>query len=283
MDRLRVFKLLERAAQPVRRAGLGRLVDRVRRRFERGFGTFTAEVDGLRITGRVALHVKYIDELREGDREGTATRLFVEASRPGSTVLDIGAHLGWLTMQAARRVGPTGRVVAFEPNPETRPLLEHNLRDNGFADRVTVVPKAVGATSGRLVFFVSAAGDTSSLYRQDPADAPVEVELVAADDELDRGPSVSAVKIDVEGGELAALAGIERTVRRAGPGLRLLVECNPSALEKAGTTPTALWARLVELGLEPKVVDEHSGTLRGRGALGGIDGYANLFCSPVTT
>jgi FkbM family methyltransferase len=281
MDRVRTFRLLEQAAQPLRRAGLGPAVDRVRGRFERGLGRFTTEIDGLRLTGMVALHTAYADELRDAGREATMSRLFAEAATPGALVVDVGAHLGWLSMQAARRVGPAGRVIAFEPNPRTRPLLEHNLRDNGLADRVRIEPRALGARPGRLSFYLSPAGDTSSLHRQAAEDEPVEVEVVTGDAVLAGGPAPSVIKLDVEGGELDALAGLEATIHRAGPELRLFVECNPSALAEAGASPEALWAALERLGLEPQVIDEAAGALRGREALHSVSGYANLVCAPA--
>lgn len=281
MDRVRIFRLLERAAQPLRRAGLGGAVDRVRGRFETGLGRFSTEIDGLRLTGMVALHTAYADELRDRGREATMSRLFAEAAVPGATVVDVGAHLGWLTMQAARRVGPQGHVFAVEPNPRTRPLLEHNLRDNGLAERVTIVPAALGARAGRLSFFVSAAGDTSSLHRQDPLDEPVEVAVATGDAILAGAPAPAVIKLDVEGGELDALAGLEETIRRAGRGLRLFVECNPAALAQAGASADALWDALVRLGLEPRVIDEGTGRLAGRVGLGSITGYANLLCAPA--
>lgn len=281
MDRLRVFRALERAAQPLRRAGLGGVVDRTRGRFERGLGERTWEIDGLRLTALVALHADYLEEVGAAGREDYATELFTAAAVPGATVVDVGAHLGWFTLQAARRVGPTGRVVAFEPNPQTRPLLERNVRLNGFGDRVVVVPQALADRAGPLGFYLAPAGDTSSLHRQGAGDVPVEVEVVTGDAALAGFAPPRAIKLDLEGGEVAALRGLGDTVRRARGDLRVFAECNPAALATAGSTPDALWDALVALGLEPRVIDERQRRLRGREALAEVRGYANLLGAPA--
>ncbi len=280
MDRVLLFNQLARVAGVLRQAGLGRLVDVARIPFERGVGEFTVEADGLKMTGVLALHGPYIEEVRDETREATMARLFREAVRPGDVVVDIGAHLGWFTLQAARLVGPAGRVVSFEPNPRTRPLLERNIRDNGFGDRVTVVPYAAGARAGRLEFFVSSGGDTSSIHRQADEDEGVEVDVVTADSQLADLAPPTVIKIDVEGAEVEALAGLGDTVGRAGPRLRAFVECNPPALRKAGTSRDRLWRALEECGLEPRVIDEDARDLRGREALHGVTGYVNLLCVP---
>src|SRR5260221_14521456 len=73
--------------------------------------------------------------------EIAAIRKFI---RPGQTVLDLGANIGWFTLLFARHVGAAGRVIAFEPGPLSNALLTANVMINGYADRVTVERKAVG-------------------------------------------------------------------------------------------------------------------------------------------
>ena len=119
VDRTKLFKRLEQGGALLRRIGLGRVVDRGRRLAERRMGRFETVVDGLRLTGVVGLHLQYVDELAAGSREDQLTTLFRESLKPGATVLDVGAHLGFMTLQAARAVGSQGHVYAAEPNPET--------------------------------------------------------------------------------------------------------------------------------------------------------------------
>lgn len=278
MNRMRLFRLLERAARPLRSAGLGRVVDRTRGAFERGLGEETVVADGVRLTGVIALHAGYLEEVRDASREALMTRLFGEALAPDALVVDVGAHLGWFSIRAARQ---GARVIAFEPNPDTRPLLERNLADNGVQDRVTVVGKAVAAEAGKLTFWRSPAGDTSSLLRPQEGERPVEVETVPLDEVLRGEAAPRVVKIDVEGAELDVIRGARETIARA-PDLQLFAECNPEALARGGATPEQLWAALEDAGLAPRVIDEAAGALRGREALASIDGYVNLACRPAT-
>src|SRR4051812_34350646 len=133
MNRIAMLKALERVAAVMRRAGLGRAVDAVRGRAVRRLGQFTVEVDGVVLTGDTAAHSSYVRELLDEGREGQVSALFEEAVPAGGLVLDVGAHLGYFTLIAARK---GAEVIAFEPNPQTLPFLHENLRANGVEDRV---------------------------------------------------------------------------------------------------------------------------------------------------
>ena len=71
----------------------------------------------------------------------------VRELKAGDVFFDLGAYVGPYTLLASRLVGEGGRVVAFEPDPATRDLLDRNLAANG-ASNVTVVPSAVGRAAG---------------------------------------------------------------------------------------------------------------------------------------
>ena len=71
-----------------------------------------------------------------------------ERLTPGDTVVDIGAHIGCFALFAADRVGPTGRVIACEPDPDTCRRLERHVRLNGLGDIVEVERAPVAATPG---------------------------------------------------------------------------------------------------------------------------------------
>ncbi len=260
----------------LRRAGLGGVVDRSRDRWLRRVGEFTADVQGIRLSGETAAHSHYVRQLLDDDRERYVADLFEQAVASGTLVLDVGAHLGYFSLLAARR---GAEVIAFEPNAATLPFLRRNLADNAAADRVDVVPKALGARAETRTFFRAAAGDTSSLHDQGNTVESVDVEVVVADAVV-AGRRVDVIKMDVEGAELEALDGMRATIAGASDGLQLFVECNPEALERAGASAAALLARLRELGLEPTVIDESARALRpvGDDPSGG-ERYVNLVCA----
>src|SRR5215472_16112105 len=88
------------------------------------------------------------------------------AVREGMTVFDIGAHIGILTLAAAKRVGPKGRVYAFEPTPETAQVLERHVALNGWQDRVEVVSEVASDSDGTVAFYVNGMSMSASLGRE---------------------------------------------------------------------------------------------------------------------
>src|SRR5579863_851790 len=101
-----------------------------------------AEVDGLHFTldRGDTLHLALA-----GEYEPYGVRLMEEFLRPGDLFVDIGAHIGYYALRAARVVGPTGCVLAFEPDPDNFELLVKNARDNGI---VNVRPVPLALTDG---------------------------------------------------------------------------------------------------------------------------------------
>ena len=78
-----------------------------------------------------------------GTYESDTVQVFRELVQPGMTVVDVGAHVGFYTLLAARLVGTNGRVYAFEPNPEVYNILVRNIQINGYQDIVWAVPQGV--------------------------------------------------------------------------------------------------------------------------------------------
>ncbi len=136
--------------------------------------------------------------------------------RPGSTVLDVGANYGQMSVLFSSLVGEHGSVRSFEANPYVCAILEANLAANGIAN-VAVDPRAVYESSGEtLVFPAPDLGDQGSYgcFGVDPrSDQGPRVETIALDDVVTDSP-VSFLKIDIQGADLLALRGATRLVRR---------------------------------------------------------------------
>jgi FkbM family methyltransferase len=277
VDRLALLSGLERVAGQLRRVGLGPVVDAVARRVTPRFESLTLEVDGLKLHAPELAHVHYVKELRDEAREAYLAELLRASAAPGATVLDVGAHIGYLTLQAARSVGPTGRVVAVEPNPLVIDVLEHNVSLNGYSDRVQIVAKALSDAAGASRLFVSGGGDTSSLVAATGPVTPVEVETVVGDDEF-VGITFDVVKMDIEGGELAALRGLRETLA-ASDRVVLLIECNPPMLESAGASAEELIAWLHAQGFDVQAIDEERRALTPVELPLPPDRYVNLYCT----
>jgi len=156
--------------------------------------------------------------------------------QPGYVVCDIGANIGTYTVPLSRLVGSTGRVIAFEPNRPTRACLRQNIRQNRLAN-VTVMRAAVGETSGHACL-VATEDNLGEAHLAPPADTSSKGERVAVttlDAEVAklRLTRVDFLKIDVEGFELAALRGAERTLA-ANPRLVVQTEIVPAHAARYG-------------------------------------------------
>jgi FkbM family methyltransferase len=185
----------------------------------------------------------YLDETYEP----YTTRLFKNALTVGGTVLDVGANIGCFALIAGRRVGPQGKVYAFEPGPENFGLLERNIRLNGL-ENIIAIRKAVGNGSKTIQFRLAERSDHHSIFVP-PMVATKEVISVESTtiDETLQGKPVDVIKMDIEGNELSALEGMQETIRRS-EALTLFVELNPVCLRQAGVRPGDLVERLTVLG-----------------------------------
>jgi hypothetical protein len=205
-----------------------------------------ALIEGLRFSGATRAHERYLDAHCNGRTEPFAAELFARSAHRGATVIDGGAYLGFYALLAARRIGSDGRVFAFEPNPETFEMLRGNVSENGLEDQV-----------------VPLAGECSDL-----------------DATLGAGP-VDLVRLDLGGGEVEALRGMRRTLASS-PDPCLIVDCGPSALARAGTSPRTLLRELDAAELEVYAIDEQHWELHPMDEVlvagGGHLNHLNLYC-----
>jgi FkbM family methyltransferase len=185
-------------------------------------------------------------EGRETSESHTADE-FTQLLAPGQVVIDVGANVGYYALTAASRVGPYGRVVAFEPGPAPAARLRENAALNGLSN-LTVVEAAVSDRPGTLRLNLGENSEANSLYDAGPsAVGSVEVQVVALDEHVEGLDRVDLIKIDAEGAEVGVLRGARRLL--SGPSAPpLIVEANPVTLRGAGESVASLRAELVSLG-----------------------------------
>lgn len=171
--------------------------------------------------------------------------------QPGAVFVDIGANVGVMSFHAARTVGPKGKVIAFEPNPDNiQRFLEGQLA-NGFA-QVRLVPMA--ASAEKSIFAIKGSSNT---YLAAPGAGMRLVQALAADEVLGTEPRIDMIKIDIEGHEPLAIAGLARTIARHAP--LILCEFNPRCLQATAETPPERFAaNLFEIAGQMEII-EHDG------------------------
>lgn len=152
--------------------------------------------------------------VRSGYYEPETVALFERFLRPGMVALDVGGHIGQYTLVASRLVGPGGQVHSFEPDPETFAWLQHNCELNGLAN-VRTNRIALSDSSGTQTFYFATTHDIGANSLAEPLNfsgRKAEVACLPLDEYLrERGIArVHLVKMDVEGAEMAVLAGGER-------------------------------------------------------------------------
>ncbi|MBU0679334.1 MAG: FkbM family methyltransferase [Verrucomicrobia bacterium] len=125
----------------------------------------------------------------------------------GDIVVDAGAFPGDYTVYASRKVGPEGRIVAFEPNPVNFKQLKHHVEAFDLQN-VTLLQK--GLWSKDCTLKMAGAGVDTHVVEN----GEHEVELVSLDKELQRLGihKVDVIKMDIEGAEIRALEGAHKTL-----------------------------------------------------------------------
>jgi FkbM family methyltransferase len=175
------------------------------------------------------------------------------------TFLDIGAHVGYHTLRLLRNCPDVPRVVAVEANPDNVELLRRNLTVNlptDIAELVTVLPVAAwdAETTVRLV---QVEADNSGDHRVLPGEGVEGVEVPAL--RLGTLPEVAEqpvglVKVDLQGRDHRALAGLAEVLRRDRPDV--VCEFCPSAIEELGDRPDEVLSGYRALGYQPVPVTE---------------------------
>lgn len=184
--------------------------------------------------------------------------------RRGWTVIDIGAHFGYLASLFAASVGRAGHVVAVEPEPRIYGLLQRNM-SHGYEARITLVRSAVAARDGTAKLWVDKthfrchslfAGNARNPDRS--IDVPA-LTLATLCRRTIGEARIELVKIDTEGAEGLALEGADDVLDRIE---RIWLEFWPKGLDRAGTDPRRMLENLVENGFSLAYLD-----LRAKGPL----------------
>jgi len=214
-------------------------------------------VEGVKINlpGRNAPSAVTAHLLMYGVWERFQTELSKDFIHEGMVVVDIGAHIGYYTLLAAKHVGKKGRVFAFEPEPSNYAFLVKNIEANSYS-HVIPIKKAVTARTGTVKLFLDRreSGEHSIVEDKQRQEA-ILVDSVALDDFFGEDYAIDVIKMDIEGAEMAALLGMGKIIARS-PRLAIFTEFYPRAIEGAGFSPAAYFDELQRHGFKIYIIDE---------------------------
>ena len=198
--------------------------------------------------------------------EGPLLTLLEQGLRPGDTFVDIGANFGLVSLRASTLVGPTGRVLDFEPNPVVYERLawhiDYNKATNITPSRIALARRP-GTATLRLASENPGAGSLADLPWARDRGERFECVVDRGDARLAHLPDAPMlIKIDVEGFEREVLAGLARTIKQRAPAI--ISEINRPCLKAAGAKPRDLWRMLERHGYRAFLFESPRRMLGGR-------------------
>jgi FkbM family methyltransferase len=204
--------------------------------------------------------------------------------KPGDTVLDLGANIGYYTLIFAKLVGKSGKVYAFEPDPNNFALLKKNVKINGY-NNVVLINKAVSNKTEKLKLYLCEDNNGDHrIYDSHDGRKCIEIESVKLDNYFkDYNGKVDFIKIDIQGAEAAAAQGMFNLLKK-NKSVKIISEFWPIGLKRFGVEPieylnllTKLGFRLFNIEEQKKITPTSISELLERYTLK-KENFANLLC-----
>lgn len=191
--------------------------------------------------------------LKDKIYEPHVTNVVKSILKEGDVFLDLGANLGYFSLLASRLVTNTGKVIAFEPNPQNQQLILTSILKNE-ASNVNLYPYAVSNTSCILRFTtVGSNGGVVTAFSQDQRHYLL-VQAVVLDEILYREPRIDVVKIDIEAHEPSALRGMKALISKHKP--TIITEFHPWAMQLNNPeAPVEYLRQIHDLGYKISVIE----------------------------
>ena len=184
--------------------------------------------------------------------EDLLEKFYTNIIKANDFVIDIGAHSGRHTKPMASLVGPSGMVMAFEPNPSARQWLQGNLKNEVKNNIVSIFPYALSDKSQKMQFVIAndrpeESGLKERVYNGPTTTTTIEVEVVTLDSLKTSitGP-VTFIKLDVEGAEFDALKGARDVLETYKP--IIAFEFGESSYKSYNVQPAELYDYFQGLG-----------------------------------
>jgi len=154
-----------------------------------------------------------------GVHEAESTAQYKKELRPGMTIFELGANIGYYALIGAKAIGDTGRIIAFEPSPINMETFRLNITLNDLNDRIETYQIGVGNTVESMKFNVVNKGNMSSFYKRKDDGVveqveTIDVEVTTLDAFIAAHPQkIDYIRMDVEGFEYEIFQGMQNFLK----------------------------------------------------------------------
>ena len=145
----------------------------------------------------------------------------------GDIAFDLGANIGYATMHLAKFVGPSGKVYAVEPSPRNFEMLSESIKINGWEDRIEASPIGISDRSGTEQLHLSEASNLNSFKKTKHSQHCIDIQIASIDDFFRDRSFPNFIKMDIEGAEVKALAGMKEILEKEDSPMKILMEIHP--------------------------------------------------------
>ena len=185
------------------------------------------------------------------DYEESTRKVVERILKKGDIFLDLGSHIGFYALIAARIVGEAGHVYAFEPTPATRDTLNKNVADNNLSKIITVESFGVSDCSENVHFIVNSNSSECNKIAQsnEGVENLITIETISIDNYaiLNNIKRIALVKMDIEGAEYRAIRVMGKIISE-NPDIKLIFEYNKKIMDENDSSSVKIFNILKELG-----------------------------------
>lgn len=192
-----------------------------------------------------------------GIREPECTKLMHQLLKPGMTIVEIGANIGYYALMEATHLGPTGKIYAIEPLPSNYDLLTKNVALNNYQDIIELHHLAISDKTGTTTLYVSDKHNLANMLNAN-ADGAVEVPTQTLDEFMKDKHLPDLIRMDIEGYEYYILDGMKHTLQ-ACQNCTMFIEVHPYQMYEKGLDYTKPLQQLFDAGFRPTYVVKEYG------------------------
>jgi FkbM family methyltransferase len=226
------------------------------------------------LTRTIFAHKMYLDTrdnsltphlLLDGHWEMWITKVLLRELRNGMNVVEIGSNVGYYSLIISSEIGETGRLFAFEANPDTYQILRDNIEINGFSNRVTLENKAVTDNVEKIAFQTltknpsgSRIVEYSKLNQYTKEQKIIKVDSTSLDQYFNnKDIKIGLIKMDAEGSEPHIFEGMKNLIIN-NANITIICEFNLPLISAASVDPQKFLEKIQSYGFILKYIDGDS-------------------------